>query len=454
MIRYLSASKYNAKEIEFLGDGFKHGFDIGYQGPMQCSSKSSNIPLKVGSPVELWNKLIKEVKAKRVVGPFDNIPFDNYIQSPIGLVPKDGGSQTHLIFHLSFDFGKQEDQRSLNYHTPEELCSVCYQDLDCAARTCLEVRHLNLKYGNLFWVTNEDSNDGIIYIDKTDIKSAFHLLPLKKSSYNWVVMKAVNPMTGKTQYFVDKCLPFGASISCAHFQRFSNALKHLVQFRTVMNTVNNYLDDFLFTAATLLLCNYFISEFLQLCLELGIPIVKDKTVWATLRLVFLGILLDCTNMTLVIPEEKRIHAIYLIKSMLDKRKATVRELQQLCGYLNFLNRAVIPGRAFTRRMYAKFSQQIHLSKVGYKSDPSDTERSCGHKKLMPHHHIRFDCEFKLDCKIWLEFLTDEDLKQVVSRPMLDVSEKITSRDICFYSDASRNGKLGMGCILKDHWIYA
>ena len=205
------------------------------------------------------------------------------------------------------------------------------------ARTCLEVRHLKLKYGNLFWVTDEKGNEDIIYIGKTDIKSAFHLLPLKRSSYNWVVMKAVNPTTGKTQYFIDKCLSFGASISCAHFQRFSNALKHLVQFRTAMNTVKNYLDDFLFAAATLLPCNYFICEFLQLCLELGVPIVKDKTVWATLRLVFLGILLDCTNMTSVIPEEKRIHDIYLIKSMLDKTKATIRELQQLCGYLNFLN---------------------------------------------------------------------------------------------------------------------
>ena len=132
LIQYLNASKYNAKEIEFLGDGFKHGFDIGYQGPKQRSSKSSNIPLKVGSPVELWNKLIKEVKAMRVAGPFDTIPFDHFIQSPIGLVPKDGGSQTRLIFHLSFDFGEQADQRSLNYHTLKELCSVCYQDLDCA----------------------------------------------------------------------------------------------------------------------------------------------------------------------------------------------------------------------------------------------------------------------------------------------------------------------------------
>ena len=42
----------------------------------------------------LWNKVMKEVEAKRFAGPFEKIPFDNFIQSPIGLVPKDGGKST------------------------------------------------------------------------------------------------------------------------------------------------------------------------------------------------------------------------------------------------------------------------------------------------------------------------------------------------------------------------
>ena len=42
----------------------------------------------------------EEVKVGRVAGPFAEIPFENYIQSPIGLVPKSGGDQTRLIFHL------------------------------------------------------------------------------------------------------------------------------------------------------------------------------------------------------------------------------------------------------------------------------------------------------------------------------------------------------------------
>ena len=31
---------------------------------------------------------MKEVKVKRLAGPYEEVPFENYIQSPIGLVPK------------------------------------------------------------------------------------------------------------------------------------------------------------------------------------------------------------------------------------------------------------------------------------------------------------------------------------------------------------------------------
>ena len=81
---------YNENKTCFIEDSFTNGFDIGYEGPEERQSLSSNIPLKVGSRTELWNKLMKEVKLKRVAGPFKTIPYDNFIQSLIGLVPKAG----------------------------------------------------------------------------------------------------------------------------------------------------------------------------------------------------------------------------------------------------------------------------------------------------------------------------------------------------------------------------
>ena len=60
----LRESDYDPDEIAFLDDGFRNGFDIGYQGPTNRQSESHNIPLKVGSKTQLWNKVMKEVKLK------------------------------------------------------------------------------------------------------------------------------------------------------------------------------------------------------------------------------------------------------------------------------------------------------------------------------------------------------------------------------------------------------
>ena len=58
---------------------------------MEIKQNAPNLKFQgVGNKVILWNKIMKEVKLKRFTGPFERIPFENYIQSPIGLVPKDG----------------------------------------------------------------------------------------------------------------------------------------------------------------------------------------------------------------------------------------------------------------------------------------------------------------------------------------------------------------------------
>ena len=101
--KMLSDSNYDARESAFLLDGFTNGFDIGYQGPKIRQSEAKNIPFTIGDKFDMWEKIMKEVGAGRYAGPFDKIPYKNYIQSPIGLVPKAGG-KTRLTFHLSYEF--------------------------------------------------------------------------------------------------------------------------------------------------------------------------------------------------------------------------------------------------------------------------------------------------------------------------------------------------------------
>ena len=72
-------SKYNQTETEFLVQGFKNGFDLGYEGPIFRQSKSNNLPFHIGNRQILWSKLMKEVAQGCVAGPYNKIPFEYYI---------------------------------------------------------------------------------------------------------------------------------------------------------------------------------------------------------------------------------------------------------------------------------------------------------------------------------------------------------------------------------------
>ena len=58
---------------------------------------------------------------------------------------------------------------------------------------------------------------------KCDIKSAFRLLRISPNEFDLTGFKFEN------EYYFDKCLPMGASISCALFETFSTALHWYVQ---------------------------------------------------------------------------------------------------------------------------------------------------------------------------------------------------------------------------------
>ena len=50
---------------------------------------------------------MKEVSAGRYAGPYEDPPYEYFMQSPVGLVPKDNGKKTffkkhYIIFHLSY----------------------------------------------------------------------------------------------------------------------------------------------------------------------------------------------------------------------------------------------------------------------------------------------------------------------------------------------------------------
>ena len=381
---------------------------------------------------------MKEILAGRYAGPFPEIPFEYYMQSPLGLVPK-SGNQTRLIFHLSYNFGDADVKKSLNFHTPSDWCTVKYNDLDYAVQTCIDLRK---QIRGMELLENEDpltligrKQSVALHFSKSDLRAAFRLLQVLLAQRCYLIMYARHLITKKGYYFVEKNLHFGASISCARFQLFSDALKHIFEFVTGYHfRCTNYLDDYLFTGASKLEANRMVRSFLNLCEDIGCEVALDKTEYAEKQVVFLGILLDGEWDRLSVPQDKAEKAVKLLKWTIEKKKVTVKHIQRLTEVLNFLNRAIVPGRAFTRRMYSKLRI-------------TDKEGN----SLKHYHHVTLGAEFVNDCKVWLQFLS-EIATGHLCRPFLDTRAFEYAETLNFYTDASLNRNFGLGGIYNNRFI--
>ena len=238
---------------------------------------------------------------------------------------------------------------------------------------------------------------------------------------------AKHPVTRKTYFFVEKCLTFGSSISCSHFQKISDAIAHIVKIKTGKENVN-YLDDFLFVALLCRLCNQQIDLFLEICKEIRFPVSMEKTFWGSTVLVFLGLMLDTENQVVCIPADKISKAMEMIDYFIDCRnkKVTVLQVQSLCGFLNFLCRCVMPGRVFTTRLYSLIA---------------------GSDKLKQHHHVRVKEENRLELMVWKVFLSRPE---VFCIPFAECGVILAS-EVNMFSDSS--GKISFGAICNDSWMY-
>ena len=259
---------------------------------------------------------------------------------------------------------------------------------------------------------------------KSDMSMAFRNVPLLRKVWKWLVMKAEYPITKQVYFFVDKCLPFGSSISCAIFQDISNAVAHIVSVK-VQAVIINYLDDYLFAAVLKVWVDGQVRVFLGIHQTIKFPVALEKTFWGSLQLTFLGLLLDTQRQLICIPCDKLEKARLMIQMFLNKtkRKAMVLEFQKLCGFLNFLCRCIVPRRAFVRRLITG--------------------------KLKPHHHVRISQENRLDLMIWEQFLsTPEAFRRLFMDPTV-----LSATAIDMFSDASRNFKLGVGTYCGADWTW-
>ena len=153
--------------------------------------------------------------------------------------------------------------------------------------------------------------------------------------------------------------------------------------------------------------------FFGVCEKINCPISHEKTEGPLEIITFLGTLLNGRSLTLSIPSDKVKKAYDLLHQAIDNEKVKIKCVQQLTGTLNFLNRVIVPRRAFTQGMYEKLK----------------TTNAKG-KQLLAHHHVYLNAQFIQDCWVWVEFLKLARVNnRAVCRPFIDFAPNSTHSEV-------------------------
>ena len=300
-----------------------NGFNIGYTGPHTCTF-APNLPSAYQHPNIIDNALSKEVAEHRMAGPYPLPPFKNLHCSGVGVIPKkDGGWR--LINHLSAPSGS-----SINDYINQYDYSLQYSNIDDVICICQK-----LGKGAL--------------MAKVDLKNAFRLCPVRREDWHLLGIR------WRSQFYIDKCLPFGLRSAPYLFNMVADALEWVLKHYFEVQHCFHYLDDFFLAGPPHSnTCYKALSDMLLFCRAVQAPVKPEKVLGPSTTLPILGIILDTSAGEARLPEGKltalkqelqHFHNIATTNHMCTKR-----QLLSLIGKLTFGCKVIPAGRIFLRRL--------------------------------------------------------------------------------------------------------
>ncbi len=392
LFQSLSRFSYDPALTNELIEGLIHGFDSGFIGIPANNLHVANLKSTTSMPDIVTDHIHKELGLGRMSGPFVHPPFESFQVSPIGLCEKKVKGTFRMIIDLS-DTGS-----AINQCIDDTFAAVSYSTLRDAIKMVIQC------------------GKGA-YMFKTDIKSAFRLLPLRPSQTHLFCIK------WNGHYYVDLCFPMGLRSACQTWEKLSTALEFVLR-NSGIKWIIHYLDDFFSVNSHPAGCLSDMNTASAVCKSLGIPQAPDKTLGPSQVLDFTGFEIDSVEEVVRLPQEKLDKCKSLIMELLKLNSCTLRHLQSLVGLLNFCCTVIIAGKTFLRRLYNKMQ---NISK--------------------PYYKIRLTKDVKSDLTTWLYFLRHYNGVTLYREELF-----FSPDNVHLYTDAAKS--IGYGAILDSHWFAA
>ena len=164
-------------------------------------------------------------------------------------------------------------------------------------------------------------------------------------------------------------MPFGLKSSVKLFNKYADGLEYVMK-RNGVSICEHYLDDY-FTcdSPNTMECAANLAIMSYTCKYLGFGIQRNKFVYPTTVMEYIGIEIDTIAMQLRITQERLDEIMIQLSQWKQRSGCTKREILSLIGKLSFVSRVVRPGRTFVRRLIdlsktAKYLHyRIHVTKA-------------------------------------------------------------------------------------------
>ncbi|XP_044586107.1 uncharacterized protein LOC123266143 [Cotesia glomerata] len=195
---------------------------------------------------------------------------------------------------------------------------------------------LNLKCLNQFILTHhfkiEDLRVALklIYPDyflcNLDLKDAYFLVKIGPNTRSYL------RFSFKGQVYEFQCMPFGLCTSPYVFTKLLKPALNILRERGWISTA--YLDDILCIGRSMTECRNNVTCTRKILSKLGFIVNERKSMQIPERSCkYLGFVIDSKNMTLSLPEEKKLKLRKMIKEFLNKDSCSIREMAGLIGVL-------------------------------------------------------------------------------------------------------------------------
>lgn len=159
-----------------------------------------------------------------------------------------------------------------------------------------------------------------------DLKDAYYLVPIKKSHRKYLRFKINDCL------FEYNCLPFGLSCAPWIFTKILKPVMAMLREKGFLSVI--YLDDILLLGKTKKECESNIKETLKLFEHLGFLInYKKSNLIPNNVCKYLGFLYNSKDMSLSLPNEKRIRLGELLKKFSSSNECKIRDFSKFLGTL-------------------------------------------------------------------------------------------------------------------------